>query len=257
MKTYQMLIISWQFDKLFPENQFVFGYFQNPAGPPTRVCVGEVTLRRSVPERGKLRHLQLLVSESQFGKQVMNGRHLPLTLEKARDRGARSVDGQRGNWALHPGEPMIDEAIRIARTFFGLIDLHTYPAPRSIEDLLPHFVMYEHTLVYKKGNWGFVEDEVRRKHGLHASLINMQTIDEVSRSQHIGRTLSSKATCAGCDRFGQAPVRIDPPYENVRLVFCKSCQRTWFCFNPVLAEWSLVDQATAEMLNIKFERLEL
>ena len=174
MRTYQVLIVSWQFDKLFGRNQFVYGDFQNPFGPPTKVCVGEVTLRRSVPERGKLRTLQLLVSESQFGKQVMNGSNLSLTLDKATSKGARSVDSHMGSWALHSEEPAIDGALRIARAFFGLINLHAGPLPRSIDDLIQHFIMFEHTLVLRNGKWEVIEDVVRRKHGLHTSSVNAQ-----------------------------------------------------------------------------------
>jgi hypothetical protein len=177
MKTRQVTIVKWPFDRLFPKNQFVWGDFQNESGKPTEVCIGEIELIKPIYDRGaEERGLWLSVSESIWGPRNMKGTHLSLTLRKAKNIDARPDGSITNSVLLNRGELATDGAMRIGREFFKLINLRTKPVSNN-SNLLNHFIVFEHTVVGAGLNPIPIEEYLRRKNGLPSSAINARRLD--------------------------------------------------------------------------------
>jgi hypothetical protein len=114
MKIHDRTTVSWQFDQLFPGNQFVFGEFSNPAkAKKTQICIGEVLIYNPLPIPGDPRQLRLIVRESQFGDRAMKLHHLPCTLARAEDKGAIPRGSHFGCWLLKKMRDDVGDSYRV------------------------------------------------------------------------------------------------------------------------------------------------
>lgn len=253
MKTYSITTVCWPFDRLFPSNKFVFGDFHDGFGRKVRACIGEVRLSKLRRNPGDPRTLRLSVHESRFSSSVMHTGHLPSTLRDVEDRDMYyRGSATQAEWFLKPGEQALDGAIRVARSFFKLINLRTESPAHSFEDLIPHFVVYEHTQVFNEGqDVQSLEGWLRQKHRLKPSLIDTWRLDWLYSPWDltIGQQSLPHSDC--CHSEGGS-LKFNFPDMEARVAFCPPCERHWFRPDPASKDWIVVDSYTGQILKLRF-----